>query len=122
MTRTVLVVEDEADILLGERIALEVAGYRVLTAASAEEALITLEREVPDLLVLDLRLPGMDGWGLLGRLKDMGLLPGLAVIVASADASIEGESQAKALGCRAYLTKPFSVEDLRRTVDVILSD
>ncbi len=121
MSATVLIVEDEADIMMLERIALERGGDRVLTAASAEEALVILDREQPDLLVLDLRLPGMDGWGLLDHLREAGRLWSLTVVIISADASTDVETRATAFGCGARLTKPFSVEDLRRMVDGLLA-
>ncbi len=120
MNRAVLVVEDEADILLLERFTLELGGYQVLGAASAEEALMVLERESIDALVLDLGLPGMDGWGLLDRLQKEGVLGRLPVIAATAHASASMEERALKAGCRACLIKPFSMEELRVTIDRLL--
>lgn len=116
MARTILVVEDEPDILLAIRLALEIAGYRVLEAPSAEDALTVLETERPDAMVLDLRLPGMDGLALLGRLRSSEPFAELPVIVSSALSSPETTAQAQALGCVAYLTKPFAASDLQRAV------
>lgn len=116
-----LVVDDEADALLMERLALEIAGYRVLGAASAEEALLVLEREAVEAMVLDLRLPGMDGWALLEKLRDVGKLDHLPVIVATAHSSELTAKAAANAGCRAYLVKPFKMERLRETVDQLLA-
>lgn len=116
MSATVLIVEDEADIMLALRVALEVTGYRVLGASSGEEALTVLEREEPDAVLLDIRLPGMDGWEFVGRMRETGRFPQLPVIVVSAHAASESEERAAELGCSAYLTKPFSMEQLREAL------
>lgn len=122
MNRTVLIVEDEADILIGLRIALELKGYRVLGSASAEEALKILEREEPDAVLLDIRLPGMDGWEMLSTLQETGRFPGLPVIVISAHAEAEAEKRASDLGCSGYLTKPFGLEQLHEALSLALGD
>ncbi len=116
MARTVLVVEDEADILMLEKLILELSDYLKLEAATAEDALKVIEREVPDAVLLDLRLPGMDGWELLDVLKEKGLLPGLPVVLVTADAAPSTKERAIEAGCRAYLSKPFSVEQLKLTL------
>lgn len=119
MTRSVLVVEDEADILFAMRLALRLAGYRVIAAASAEEAVAVLAGERPDALVVDLWLPGMDGWEFLERLRADGVFPRLPVLVASAHASEDLERRALDAGCRGYLVKPFAARTLRAAVDAL---
>lgn len=116
MSATILVVDDEADILLMTRFALEAVGYTVIGAASGEEALSTFYRESPGAIILDLTLPGMDGWEVLHQLREDGALPGVPVIVASAHASPDLQRKAIELGCRAYLTKPFTLDELRRAL------
>jgi CheY-like chemotaxis protein len=112
-----LVVEDEADLRLSLGLALRVAGHEVWEAATGAEGLAYLEEAahpagLPDAVLLDLRLPDVDGWEVLATLDDRGLLPSLPVIVGSADADPEARRRAEATGCRAYLVKPFEPEEL----------
>jgi len=119
--RTVLIVEDEADILMSLRIALELADYRVLGVASAEEALTVFDREAPDAMLLDIGLPGMDGWTLLEQLQSDTRRSTLPVIVVSAHADLASAGRATQLGCRAFLTKPFRVAELTRALDEVFA-
>jgi CheY-like chemotaxis protein len=85
----VLLVEDEADLRLSLGLALRVAGYEVWEAATGTEALEHIGTDgdgLPGAMLLDLRLPDVDGWEVLARLEARGLLPSLPVIVGSADA------------------------------------
>jgi len=74
MSATVLVVEDEADVMLTFRIVLQTAGYKVVEACTGEDALALLESFVPDAMIVDLRLPGIDGWQVLASIRQAGLL------------------------------------------------
>ena len=69
MSATILVVEDEVDLLFTIALSLELNGYRVVKAASGEEALTIVDEERPDAMVLDIRLPGIDGWEVIDRLR-----------------------------------------------------
>jgi CheY-like chemotaxis protein len=112
MSPTVLVIDDEPDILLLLRIDLEREGYRVLDAKDAEEALATLRSEDPDAMLLDLRLPGRDGWSVLEEMRSTGRLHRVPVIVISAHADPSAAQRALALGCRGYIEKPFDSDDV----------
>ena len=120
MPRTVMLIEDEPDLRLMERLQLELAGYRVVEADSAEDALSLLEAAEPDAILLDLGLPGMDGWELLSRLREAGRFPRIPVIVVSAHASPGRDAEAFRMGCRGYITKPFSLTALGTTLESIL--
>ena len=116
--RTVLVVDDEADLLFTVTLALEMNGFEVLQATSGEEALEVVADQKPDAVVLDLRLPGMDGWEVLRRLG-----PGRAgppVVLLSAQVDTATASRAMALGCHAYLAKPFRPAELARVLEDVL--
>lgn len=119
MTGTVLVVDDEVDVQLTLRIVLETAGYRVTEAASAELALMILDTSTPDLIVLDLVLPGMDGWEFLRHLRERGL-ERLPVVVVSATGDPGQKAIADEAGCQAFFAKPFGAEALRTAVAEIL--
>jgi DNA-binding response OmpR family regulator len=114
--KTILVVDDEPDIVLTVRLTLEVEGYRVLAVGSGEDALEVLERETPDVILLDLRLPGIDGFALLDRLPDE--IP--PVIVLSAHASGPTVKRAMAMGCRDFITKPFDPDLLVAKIEATL--
>ena len=112
MSRTVLVVEDEVDLLFTISLSLELNGYRVLRASSGEEALGIVEKERPDAMVLDIRLPGIDGWEVLDRLREMGHFPATPVVLLSAQVDAATAARAVEIGCHAHLAKPFSTAEL----------
>ena len=113
----VLIVEDEPDVSLVARMTLMLAGHEVVEVGTAEEALSRIEGGDHDLVLLDLRLPGMDGWELLERLHEQHVLERLPVIVLTAQASASATARALALGCRSFMTKPFTPDQLVTAVD-----
>ena len=117
MPGTVLLVEDEPDIRLAVSVNLRLAGHRVLEAPTGETAMDLLEQEVPDILLLDLRLPGIDGFDVLQAVRDEERLRDLPVIVVSAHASPNTVERVLELGCSAYVTKPFQTDQLVALVD-----
>ena len=121
MTATVLVVEDEVDLLFTIALSLELAGYRVVKAASGEEGLEVVEKERPDAVVLDIRLPGIDGWEVLTRLRDMGRFPATPVVLLSAQVDAATAARAVELGCHAHLAKPFSTSELSGVLRSLLT-
>ena len=116
MTATVLVVEDEVDLLFTIALSLELKGYQVVKAASGEEALELVEAENPAAIVLDLRLPGIDGWEVLRRLEEMGRFPRTPVVLLSAQVDAVTAARAVELGVHAHLAKPFSAAELSRVL------
>lgn len=106
---TILVVDDDPDIrrILQDR--LEALGHRVLSAGGGDEALQVIAAQAPDLMLLDLQLPGIDGMQVLHRLRD-GTEP--AVIVITAFGTIEKAVKAMQKGAVDFITKPFSPEHL----------
>ena len=117
MSLRILVIEDEADLRLSLGLALTVAGHEVQEAATGTDGLRRLEGApgsgaLPDAVLLDLRLPDLDGWQVLAELRNRSLLPALPVIVGSADADPEARRRALAVGCTGYLVKPFESEQL----------
>ena len=110
--KTILIVEDNTDIhnLLEE--VLENEKYRVLDSYSGTEALMVLEREKVDLILLDLMLPGLNGEEIIKKIKD------IPIIVISAKISPEDKVNALLSGANDYLTKPFSTEELLARIQV----
>jgi two-component system, OmpR family, alkaline phosphatase synthesis response regulator PhoP len=116
----VLVVDDEPDVLLLCRLNLEQQGHEVFEAGNGEEALRVVRERRPDLIVLDLMLPGVDGYGVLEALRSEGSTPGVKVLVLSAKSLQADRDRSRQLGAEAFLTKPFLPDDLCRTVDRML--
>jgi DNA-binding response OmpR family regulator len=114
---TVLLVEDDADIRRGLETVLTRAGLAVLHAPDGRAGLRAVHAERPDVVVLDIGLPGMDGWQVLERLRDLSDLPVLLLTARGAEAE-------KVRGLRAgaddYLTKPFGNAELVARVQALL--
>jgi two-component system response regulator MprA len=110
VTASVLVVEDDAPIrrMLGRTLAAE--GYDVLATADGGEALAAVERAVPDLVVLDLGLPGMDGLAVCRRLRGKGL--GMQILILTARDAVADRVAGLDAGADDYLVKPFATEEL----------
>src|SRR5438067_7363878 len=114
----VLIVDDEPDVLLLLRIELEAEGYETLLAADGETALRRIFEERPDVVLLDVMMPVVDGWGVLQRLAEHP--SDVRVIVLSAKASDDDVSRALELGAHEYVTKPFDPAALLATVAHVL--
>ena len=117
MSLRVLVVDDESDIRLSMGLALRLAGHEVLEAATGDEAVRCVVQETPDAVLLDLRLPDIDGWEVLERLRDLGRFPEVPVVVGSADADPAARRRALSAGCAGYLVKPFEPDALLALVE-----
>ncbi len=115
----VLVVDDEPDILLLHRLNLEFAGHQVLLAADGMKALARIDADDPDVVVLDVMMPVLDGWGVLDRLRDKAGAP--PVLVVSAKSAREDVERAMSSGASAYLKKPFEADDLLEAVSKLLA-
>jgi PAS domain S-box-containing protein len=116
----ILVVEDEPDIRLLLRMVLEGNGYSVVEAADAHRALSAVGDDPPDLVVLDLMLPGLDGWGVLNALQQ-DLAPDVPVVVVSALSSVRDKLRAFEGGAVDYVAKPFARETIIDAVEAALT-
>ena len=116
----VLVVEDEPDIAALIAYQLTREGYRVETAGTGQEALQSVGRDIPDLVVLDRMLPGVGGDEILKRLKDEPGTANIPVLVLTAKKEQEDRIEGFELGADDYLTKPFSPRELVLRVQAIL--
>jgi DNA-binding response OmpR family regulator len=114
-TKTVLLVDDDADILAAMRTALERAGYRTLTAGDGNMGLALAEREGPDLVVVDMMMPKKSGFLVLEKLKGR---PGGGprVIMVTANEGARHRAYAEHLGVDDYIRKPF---DMRRLLESV---
>ncbi|MBA7474828.1 Transcriptional regulatory protein SrrA [subsurface metagenome] len=118
--KTVLIIDDEADVRLFTKRVLELEGCRVFEAEDGLEGL-KLARENPlALILLDLRLPGYDGWSVLSQLKNEPELSAIPVIMLTASVEASQRSRALAAGATDYLVKPLSAASLRETITRVL--
>lgn len=108
----ILIVDDNASNTKLLAFILSTRGYDVRTAASADEALLTLAEFHPRLILMDIQLPGMDGLALTRRLKADPATRDISIIAATAYAMKGDEERARAAGCDGYVTKPIDTRQL----------
>jgi CheY-like chemotaxis protein len=108
----ILIVDDNPANLKLARVVLNREGYDVRTAADAEEALVTLRTFRPRLILMDLQLPGMDGFELTRRLKADPARSGVVILALTAYAMKGDEERARAAGCDGYIAKPIDTRKL----------
>jgi two-component system KDP operon response regulator KdpE len=113
----ILVIDDEPQIRRSLQVNLEGKGYAVATAADAEQALQAIANRAPDVIVLDLLMPGMDGIALTRRIREHSTVP---IIVLSAIGDERKKVEALELGADDYVTKPFSTEELLARIRSVL--
>jgi DNA-binding response OmpR family regulator len=119
MTRkaTILAVDDEPHVLKLLRANLESSGYKVLTAEDGEQAVEMVERELPDLVLLDLMLPKLDGYAVCRRIREFSAVPVIMLTARSAQVDLVHGFE---VGADDYLTKPFAVAELLMRVQAVL--
>ena len=110
---TVLVVDDDTSILDTVSSILTGEGYYVVSAATGEEALAAVARKQPALILLDMRMPVMDGWAVARALRAQGIKVPIVVMTAAESA----KRWADEVGAEGYLAKPFGLDDLLATVE-----
>ncbi|HYU17160.1 MAG TPA: response regulator [Chloroflexota bacterium] len=112
MSGRVLIVEDHEDNRRIVRDLLTSVGYEVLEAVSGEEGVALAEAERPDLILMDIQLPGLDGYEATRQIKANPALREIPIIAVTSYALSGDDVKAREAGCDAYVTKPFSPRDL----------
>jgi two-component system phosphate regulon response regulator PhoB len=120
MAPKILVVEDEPSIHELISINLEMAGYRVIGAESAEQASSLIQNELPDLALLDWMLPGVSGIDLARKLRSEARTKELPIIMLTARGEEEDKLRGLETGADDYITKPFSVRELEARIKAVL--
>jgi len=116
----ILIVDDETNIRLMLRTALKSEGYVIREARDGREAMEAIDREVPDLMILDLSMPALDGLGVLKELRGMRDERKPRIIVLTAYGSIPTAVKATRLGAVDFLEKPVSPDEVREAVAAAL--
>jgi CheY-like chemotaxis protein len=118
---TVLVVEDFADNRFMMRKLLEMSGYQVVEAVDGREAVEMAERARPDLILMDLSLPRLDGLDATRRIRELEGLSAVPIVAVSAHDTNDFHADALAAGCNEYVTKPIDFDELDALVKKLLA-
>ena len=122
MNKSILVIEDHEDNRRILHDLLSNAGYRVLEATSGEAGVTSAETYFPNLILMDLRLPDIDGYEATRRIKAKPKLAHIPVIAVTSYALSGDDAKAFKVGCNAYIAKPYSPRALLATVKELLGD
>ena len=121
MDRTVLIIEDEKLIIFSTQMVLESSGFRVESAVDGEEGISKAKEARPDLILLDIMMPGIDGWETLTRLKRDPATSGIPVVIFTAREHNKGHQKSSDLGAADYFRKPFEPDELVELVEKHIS-
>jgi two-component system alkaline phosphatase synthesis response regulator PhoP len=116
-----LVVDDEENILMILKDSLQFSGFDVVTATNGEEALVMVAKENPDLMVLDIGMPKLDGWEVCRRLKGNDQTKHLPIIILTAYAQTSDKRKGMELGADRFVTKPCDLTDLVKEINDLLA-
>ena len=122
MSRKILIVEDQEDNRKILRDLLSSAGFEIIEAVTGEEGVVQAEMHLPDLILMDIQLPGMDGYEATRRIKATPGLTKIPIIAVTSYALSGDDVKAMAAGCDAYVTKPFSPRALLVKIREFLPD
>ena len=120
--RKILVVDDEPDLVAIVKMRLQANNYEVLTACDGQEGLDKARKENPDLIILDLMLPKMDGYKVCGLLKKDARYSKIPIILFTARAQESDRTLGEEVGADAYITKPFEPQLLLAKIKELLKE
>ncbi|KPQ26979.1 response regulator transcription factor [Halomonas sp. HL-93] len=118
----VLVVDDEPNILISLEFLMQQAGFDVVTAEDGEQAMTCVNQAKPDLILLDISLPGISGFDVLEQLRQDSTTATLPIIMLTAHGREVEREKGMALGADDYITKPFSTQALVEKVNALLTE
>lgn len=118
--KTILIIEDEPNIIKFTSRVLELEGFRIQKAGNGSEGLKIIKESRVDLILLDLMLPGTDGWAILDEVKNDSKLAAIPVIVFTASVEHQNQQRAFSMGAVDFLMKPFTAASLKEMVHGIL--
>jgi CheY-like chemotaxis protein len=110
--KRILVVDDERDIIKALTVRLQSKGYRVSGALGGAQGIFMANKEIPDLIILDIRMPDMDGFSVVEALKQSGQTSRIPIIFLTGSPERDADERAMGLGARFYIKKPYDPEEL----------
>ncbi len=122
MSKTVLIVDDEEYIVTSLEYVVKSAGYEVAIAYDGEQAMEKVIAIVPDLLILDVMMPKLDGFEVCEKIRANPLWKSIRIIMLTAKGRDSEREKGMSLGADAYMTKPFSTRDILKRVEELLGD
>ena len=120
MTRTALLIEDNEQNRYLATFLLERHGYRVVAAADGRTALSALQGFTPDVVLLDIQLPGMDGYEVARRLRELDSLRATPIVAVTSYAMLGDREKSLAAGCNGYIEKPIDPDTFIREIEQVL--
>ena len=120
--KKILIADDEHKIIMTLEYAFRKAGYEVFIARDGSEVLELLKTETPDLILLDIMMPNVDGYTTLAEIKKDKNLSGIKIILLSAKTGEADIKKGMDLGADDYITKPYSIKKLTERVEELLTD
>ncbi|WP_439886293.1 response regulator transcription factor [Pseudomonas sp. MBLB4123] len=120
MSHSVLIADDEPNIVISLEFLLQQAGYQVRVAHDGQQAWESIQRQPPDLVLLDVMLPHLSGFDLCQKIRENPAWARLRIVMLTAKGREVEISKGLALGADAYITKPFSTQDLLARVRTLL--
>lgn len=121
MTHTVLIADDEPNIVISLEFLMKREGHRVLVARDGVQALDTIRRERPDLVLLDVMMPGRSGFEVCQAVRADEALAGIKILLLTAKGRDTDLAQGLGVGADGYMTKPFSTRELAERVRALLA-
>jgi DNA-binding response OmpR family regulator len=118
--KRILLVDDDREIVESMRIALEASGYEIIVARDGNQGLVMVERDNPDLVILDMMMPRRSGFLVLEKIRRTRPVP-LRVIMITANEGSRHKAYAEMLGVDDYIRKPFAMDRLLDSVDRLLA-
>ncbi|MHB1253457.1 MAG: response regulator transcription factor [Candidatus Humimicrobiaceae bacterium] len=114
--KKILIIEDEKNIVTSLKMFFEYSGFEVLTSDNGSDGLYLAKHKLPDLILLDLVLPKIDGFDVCNILKNDEKTKNIPIIIISARTSKEEIDKAISLGAKSYIAKPFSINQIKKKI------
>lgn len=122
MSKTVLIADDEPNIVISLEFLLQQAGYQVQVAHDGQQALEAIQRQAPDLVLLDVMMPQLSGFDLCQKIRENPAWQRMRIVMLTAKGREVEVAKGLALGADAYITKPFSTQALLAQIRDLLAD
>ena len=114
--KKILIVDDEPDLRTVAKMRLEVEGYQIIVGSNGQECLDLAQKEMPDLIILDIMMPVMDGYTATRRLRKEKRFKEMPILAMTANATVDDKKQALEVGMNAHISKPINPEELFRSL------